>query len=148
MRKVAVIAIQKSHATIACAWLRTKVAQRWDCPRVPEPWSRRFGMYFRTVRGDTRRPSFSNSSLVMRSWPHVGFSRAIWRMSARNSSGIGGRPGCDFQRQKRRNPWRCHRVKVSGVTTASVCLQSHQRLSQTRAKRVAFVGRFGLTSRS
>ena len=34
---------------------------------LPWPWSTRLGMYFRTVRGDTRRPSLSNSSLAMRS---------------------------------------------------------------------------------
>jgi hypothetical protein len=34
-----------------------------------------FIRYFRTVRGDTRRPSLSRSSLAMRSSPHEGFSR-------------------------------------------------------------------------
>ena len=36
----------------------------------------------KAARGDTRRPSLSNSALAMRSWPHVGLSCAIWRMSA------------------------------------------------------------------
>ena len=39
-----------------------------------------FGRYLRTVRGDTRRPSFSNNSSAMRSSPHEGFSRAILRI--------------------------------------------------------------------
>ena len=55
--------------------------------------SERFGRYLRTVRGDTRRPSLSNSSLAMRSSPQDGLSRAIRRMSACRSGGIGGRPG-------------------------------------------------------
>ena len=62
------------------------------------------GMYFRTVRGDTRRPSFNKSALAMRSCPQVGFSRAIRRIRACRSTGIGGRPGFDLQRQKSRNP--------------------------------------------
>jgi hypothetical protein len=37
----------------------------------------RFGMYLRTVRGETRRPSLSNSSLAIRSSPHSGFYVAI-----------------------------------------------------------------------
>ncbi len=35
------------------------------------------GRYFRTVRGDTRRPSLSSNSLAIRSWPQVGFSWLI-----------------------------------------------------------------------
>jgi hypothetical protein len=54
--------------------------------------ARDLGRYFHTVRGETRKPSLSNSSLAMRSLPHVGFSRAMRRMSARRSAGIGGRP--------------------------------------------------------
>jgi len=50
-------------------------------------------MYFRTVRGETRTPSFRGSSLAMRSSPHHGFSVAMRRISGRNSSGIGGLPG-------------------------------------------------------
>ena len=41
---------------------------------VMPPRSRRLGRYFRTVRGDTRRPSLSRSSLAIRSCPQVGFS--------------------------------------------------------------------------
>jgi methionine synthase I (cobalamin-dependent) len=35
------------------------------------------GRYFRTVRGETRNPSFSHSSFAIRSCPHTGFSFAI-----------------------------------------------------------------------
>jgi hypothetical protein len=65
---------------------------------------RAFGHALAHVRGDTRILSLSNSSLAMRSSPHVGFLKAISRMSAPSSGGIGGRPGRDFQRQKRRKP--------------------------------------------
>ena len=77
-------------------------------------------MYLRTVRGEIWIPSLSNSSLAMRSSPQDGLSRAIARMSARNSAGIRGRPGRDFQRQNRRNPARCQPMKVLGVTFVSV----------------------------
>jgi hypothetical protein len=42
------------------------------------------GMYLRTVRGETRRPSLSRSSLAIRRWPQVRLSRAICRMSPCN----------------------------------------------------------------
>jgi hypothetical protein len=105
-------------------------------------------MYFRTVRGDTRRPSLSRSSLAIRSCPHVGFSQAIRRIRACRSAGSGGRPDCDFRRQNRRNPWRGHRVKVCGCTMRKACRQSHQRESQTIAIRVAVIARRGLILRS
>jgi hypothetical protein len=49
-------------------------------------------MYLPTVRGDTRIPSLTNSSLAIRSSPHNGFSAAILRIRLRNSSGIGSHP--------------------------------------------------------
>jgi hypothetical protein len=57
--------------------------------------------------------------LAMRRCPHVRFSCAICRMSACSSTGIGGSPGDGVPCQNRRNPWRRHRMKVSGWTTAS-----------------------------
>src|SRR5215469_8455206 len=71
MRKVAVTTTKKSHATITLAWLWTKVSQRCLGSGV------RTGpacKYFPTVRGDTRIPSLSFSSLAMRSSPQIGFS--------------------------------------------------------------------------
>jgi len=55
-----------------------------------------FGMYFLTVRGETRIPNFTSSSLAMRSSHHSGVSLAMRPMSCRSSSGIGGRPGRDL----------------------------------------------------
>lgn len=58
---VAVTAMQKSQATRGWAWFRTKVARWWPAaPRSPPPLPQ--GMYRRTVRGETRRPSFRSSS--------------------------------------------------------------------------------------
>jgi hypothetical protein len=85
-------------------WLRANVTQRWDgMPRFGAR-SKRLGKYFRTVRGDTCKPRLRRSSLAMRSSPHVGLSRAIRRMSACRSAGIGGRSGLDVHRQNHRNP--------------------------------------------
>ena len=47
-------------------------------------------MYLRTVRGDTRNPSFSSSSLAVRSSPHTGFSSEICRIRSRSAAGILG----------------------------------------------------------
>jgi hypothetical protein len=138
----------KVAGTMAAAWLRTNVRQRWEGMRCPRPGSTRFGMYFRTVRGDTRRPSLSWSSLVIRSSPHDGLSRAMQRMSACRSAGINGRPARDFHRQNNRNPWRCRRRNVAGWTTANAWRQSNPRASQTRVKRAASVARRGLRWRS
>src|SRR5215467_10520200 len=70
--------------------------------------------------------SLSFNSLAMRSCPQVGFSAAISRMSLRRCVGICGLPtGRDFQRQKRRNPLRCQRRKVSGLTFTSVTPREH-----------------------
>ena len=74
---MAVTTTQKSQAIIACVWLRTKVCHLWDDTRGCRLWFRRFGMYLRMVRGDTRRPSLSTSSLAIRSSPHDGFSEAM-----------------------------------------------------------------------
>ena len=93
-------------------------------------------------------PSFTNSSLAMRSSPRNGFSVAIRRMSRRSSSGMGGRPGRDLWRQNSRQPARCHRTIVSGRTTITHDRQSHNRESQARLKRVAASMRRGLTPRS
>jgi hypothetical protein len=77
-------------------------------------------MYRRTVRGDTRMPSFSNSSFAMRSSPHVRFDAAIIAISRCTSTGIVGRPGArDVQRQNSRKPFRCQRISVSGFTMTS-----------------------------
>lgn len=105
-------------------------------------------MYFATVRGETRRPSFSSSSFAMRSWPHTEFSRAIRRIRSRSSFGIGGRPARDFHRQKSRKPALCQPMSVSGRTTASALRQLKQRDNSANATRVGASTRLGFTPRS
>jgi hypothetical protein len=63
------------QATITLAWLRTKVSRRCcgSGSRLEPPSWR----YFPTVRGETRMPSLSFSSLAMRSSPQLAFSEAI-----------------------------------------------------------------------
>ena len=93
-------------------------------------------MYLRTVRGETRRPSFNSNSLAIRSSPQIGFSVAMRRISRRSSSGIGGRPGLDLMRQNRRQPARCQRISVSGRTTTRASRQSKSRESNASDTRV------------
>jgi len=63
-------------------------------------------------------PSFSFNSLAICRSPQVGFSLAIWRINAWMFFGSRGLPpGRDFHRQNRRNPLRCQRISVSGLTT-------------------------------
>jgi len=108
----------------------------------------RSGKFLLTVRGDTRIPSFNSNSLAMRSSPHEGFSSAIWRISTCSSTGIGGRPGRDFNRQNSSHPARCQRISVSGRTTVSAPRQSKSCDSRVRAMRVAESMRRGFTPRS
>lgn len=92
-----------------------------------------------------RRPNLSSSSLAIRRWPQVQLSRAICRMSVCSAPGIEGRPGYGVQCQNSRNPWRRHRLNVSGCTTAKAGCQSNHCDSQTRLNRVASLARRGLT---
>jgi len=106
-------------------------------------------MYRRTVRGDTRIPSFKSSSDAIRSSPQVRFAAAMSAIKCRRSAGNRGRPrGIDFHRQNSRNPLRCHRMSVSGFTTVRSRRQSMRRDSATSAIRVASSARRGLTRRS
>src|SRR4051812_4411593 len=69
------------------------------------------------IGGESRICSFSNSSSAMRCSPQVGFSAAKRRIKSLTSAVTGGLPtGLDFQRQKRRNAWRCQPIKVAGLT--------------------------------
>ena len=106
------------------------------------------GRYFRMVRGDKRKPSFSSNSLAIRSSPHEGFSPAILRIRRWRSGGIRGRPDWHFLRQKSWKPLRCQPMKVLGVTTVSALLQLNQRLSHRRVKRAGWEVRRGLILRS
>src|SRR5215831_19080589 len=146
-RKVAVTTTKKSQATMTLAWLWMKVSQRCLGSGVRAgPPSRR---YFSTVRGETRIPSFSFSSLAMRSSPQVAFSAAISRISRRRSLGRRGRPmGLDFQRQNSRNPWRCQRMSVDALTFTSASRHGNMRLKVAIIQRVESLARRGLTWRS
>lgn len=95
---------------------RTNVRQRCvGAPRRVPPVPS--GMSCRTVRGDTRRPSFMRSSAAMRRSPQVGLSCAIARISWRGAAGIRGRPRLqDRHRHHRRNAWRCQRIPGSCET--------------------------------
>src|ERR1039458_685152 len=110
-----------------CACFLTKVLQCCEDVRVrPAPPSR-LGQYLPTVRGETRMPSFSESSSATRSSPQVMFSLTIRAMSWRMSLGSGGRPPRDFQRQYSLKALRCQRTKVLGVTTMSASFRSEER---------------------
>jgi len=65
----------------------------------------------------------------MRGAPQSGFSRDIRRISRMSSGLTHGRP-LDFHRQKYRNPWRCQRRTVSGLTR----IRAERHGAQTRAK--------------
>ena len=105
--------------------------------------------YFSTVRGETWIPSFSFNSSAMRPCPHVGFSAAISRISFRRSLGRQGLPvGFDFQRQQIRNPLRCQRMSVSGLTLTSAPRQANHRLRVAISQRVESSARRGLRWRS
>jgi hypothetical protein len=94
-------------------------------------------------------PSSSASSSAICSAPQSGFSRDICSMNLMCRRAIGGRPGPGFDRprQWRRNPSRCHRSTVSGVTTKRADLQPfHWRRSPIQKDPVApsELGAFGL----
>lgn len=60
-----------------------------------------------------------------------------------------GRPrGLDFQRQNRRKTFRCHRMRVSGLTMVGASRYTNSLESHTRVNLVAGFTRRGLTLRS
>ena len=78
-----------------------------------------------------------------------GRKRAPPRSSYDAFSGTGGRPlGRDFQRQNKRKPFRCQRMRVSGFTTTSAFFQSNILASAAIVNRVALSVRRGVCSRS
>src|ERR1700757_934810 len=110
-RKPTVMATKKSEATMALAWLRTNVRHCCEDVLLPPLGSLSCGQYARTVRGETKIPSFTDSSAAMRSSPQVGFSCTMRTISWRRFSGIRGLPNRDFLRQNSLNPWRCQPKK-------------------------------------
>jgi len=115
---------------------------------VPGQYDREFRQYFRMVRGDTRRPSFTSNSLAIRSWPQDGFSRAILWIRRWRSGGIRGRRAWHLLRQNSWERLRCQPMKVLGVTTVNALRQSNQRLSNIRVTCAGGEVRRGLILRS
>ena len=106
-------------------------------------------MYFLTVRGETRTPSLTRSSCAILSSPQLTFAVAISAIRTWRFFGTGGRPlGRDFHRQNKRKPFRCQRMRVSGLTTTSASLQSNSLLRVPIVNRVTLSVRRDLCSRS
>jgi hypothetical protein len=144
----AVTTTKKSQATIAWAWLRTKVIQRCFGPGV-RPGRDPLDRYLPTVRGETRISNLSRSSSAILTSPQIGLAVAIARISSRRLAGSLGRPGrLDFQRQNRRNPLRCHRMSLSGFTTTNASRRLNSRLRAAISHRVESSARCGLSLRS
>ena len=94
-------------------------------------------------------PNSSSSSSAIRASPQVGLSAAIAQISSRSSVGSLGLPrGLDFQRQNKRNPLWCQRMRVSGLTMTRALRRSKNLLRTARNNLVASIARSGLTSRS
>lgn len=101
------------------------------------------------VRGETRIPSFNNSLAAIRSSPQVTLALAISAIRLWRSGGTRGRVhGLDLERQNSRKPFRCHRMKVSGLTTGRTSRQANRLESKTKVNFVAGFARRGLTWRS
>jgi hypothetical protein len=143
---VAVTTTKESHARIAFAWLWRKVSHRcFGSGSRPGFLCR----YLPTVRGEIRIPSFNLNSFAMRSCPQIGLSAAIFRIKFLMSFGTHCLPlGFDFYRQKSRNPLRCQRTNVSGLTTTSALRQSNRRLRCAINQRVESSARWGRIFRS
>src|ERR1035437_7049608 len=113
--KVRVGTVKKSIAAIASRWFRRKDSQR----RAGSGSSVARLTQRETVRSEMSKPSLS-SSPWMRGAPQVGFSATIRKTSSRTSLLIGFLPtACrarEIQLQYSRNPVRCYRTTVSGVT--------------------------------
>jgi hypothetical protein len=120
VRKVSVCTVSRSAAQIDGRWLCRNVRQPWlggDAgPRRRYRW---------TEALLTATPSFCSSPRI-RSAPHRGLSRAIIAIRSRTSAVTRGRPtgARDRQRQNSRQPRRCQRTTVSGVTTSRCRRQS------------------------
>jgi len=110
-------------------------------------------MYLLTLLSPMSIPSLS-SSPWMRGAPQPGFSRHIWRIRARISWEIEGRPTWPcrtFQARNWRKPARCQATTVSGLTMARAERQLRQmRDNQTQNRRSAGAnfGRFLAERRS
>src|SRR5215472_6530788 len=132
--KVTVGTVKKSIAAIASLWLRKKASQRLA-------GSGFVGTRFiqrEMVLSETSKPSIRSSPWI-RGAPQLGFSATIWKISSRTSFDVGLLPTgfrtLEITLQYQRNPARCHRTTVSGVTTRSACFQpdQHRRTSSQKS---------------
>lgn len=87
-------------------------------------------------------------SRAIRSSPHAGFSKAIRRIKTCRSRGNKGRSGRDLSFQNYRNPSRCHRIRVAGLTMTRASRQLNAFDNQIIAALVASSALLGLISRS
>ena len=92
-----------------------------DC--LPRLWEHRGKPRFGVVADIHVHPGGYTQSAS----PPVILLRAICRMRARSSAGIGSRPRRDFHRQKIRKPARCQAIKVLGFTRIRTSRQLNRR---------------------
>jgi len=132
--KVTVGTVKKSIAAMASLWLRRKASQRLAGSRFVET---RF-IQREMVLSETSKPSIRSSPWI-RGAPQLGFSVTIWKMRSRTSFGVCLPPMgflvFEIILQYQRNPARCHRTTVSGVTTRSACFHpdQHRRMSSQKS---------------
>ena len=83
----------------------------------------------------------------MRGAPQLGFSASIWKMRSRTSFGVCLLPMgflvFEIILQYQRNPARCQRITVSGVTTRSACFQPDQHRRTSSQKSLSDRSSFG-----
>jgi|HubBroStandDraft_4_1064222.scaffolds.fasta_scaffold99547_1 hypothetical protein len=83
----------------------------------------------------------------MRGASHVGFSATIRKINSRTSFGVCFLPACvrtlEIIFQYKRNPARCHRATVSGVTIMRFCFQPDQIRRATTQKSLSRRPRIG-----
>jgi len=94
-------------------------------------------------------PNLSRSSAAIRSSPQVTLLADMSAISFCRSAGIRGRPrALDFHIQNSRKPFRCQRIKVSGLTTVRASRHANNLESNTRVNLADAFARRGLTLRS
>ena len=126
-------------------FLRYEGEQEFPLSPVPVP----LGIYRLTVRGDTRIPSFSRISAAILSSPQVTFCSTTYTMNFWSSTGIRGRPCLLlFQRHKKRKPFRCQPIIVSGFTMTKASFQAKSRERSTKTRRVGSSARRAFTFHS
>jgi hypothetical protein len=127
----------KTQATIASAWLRTKVPRRWDEAPFAAVVVSSAGP---VLADDSRRHQNAPLEIDLRRHSPlapVGFSFAMRTIKSRISPRRGRRAGRDLQRQNRWKSLRCQPIRVSGLTiTERSPLEQTRPQCQTAASRV------------